>query len=141
MTASTPGPRLKSKQYEKELRKLQAQLCQLQEGVTHKGLRVVILFEGRDAAGKGGTIKAITEPVELWWAHHPDKGDLECRWAMALASLPGVCCPAPRCGANDCKKCPAHLFHTNDRPDCERFLLEARRDGVPSGRVLRSRLD
>jgi polyphosphate kinase 2 len=54
---------LKRKQFEKELRKLQAKLCLLQEWVKHKGLRVVIIFEGRDAAGKGGTIKAITERV------------------------------------------------------------------------------
>ncbi len=55
--------RLKRKQYDKELRKLQAELCGLQEWVKHKGLRVIIIFEGRDAAGKGGTIKAITERV------------------------------------------------------------------------------
>src|SRR4029079_14242852 len=55
--------RLKSKAYEKQLRKLQAELCKVQEWVKHKGLRVVIIFEGRDAAGKGGTIKAITERV------------------------------------------------------------------------------
>jgi polyphosphate kinase 2 (PPK2 family) len=56
-------PKLKRKQYEKELRKLQAQLCILQDWVKRKGLRVIIVFEGRDAAGKGGTIKAITERV------------------------------------------------------------------------------
>ncbi len=56
-------PRLKRKAYEKELRKLQAELCKLQEWVKHKGLRVIVIFEGRDAAGKGGTIKAITERV------------------------------------------------------------------------------
>ena len=55
--------KLKRKQYEKELRKLQTELCHLQEWVKHKGLRVIIVFEGRDAAGKGGTIKAITERV------------------------------------------------------------------------------
>lgn len=55
--------KLKGKEYEKELRKLQAELCKLQEWVKHKGLRVVVIFEGRDAAGKGGTIKAITERV------------------------------------------------------------------------------
>src|SRR5689334_1097789 len=62
---NTPKRRLplKRKKYEKELRKLQAELCHLQEWVKHKGLRVIILFEGRDAAGKGGTIKAITERV------------------------------------------------------------------------------
>src|ERR1700742_2283290 len=55
--------KLKGKQYLKELRKLQGQLCQLQEWVKHKGLRVIIVFEGRDAAGKGGTIRALTERV------------------------------------------------------------------------------
>ncbi len=54
---------MKRKQYEKELRKLQTELCKLQDWVVHKGLRVVVVFEGRDAAGKGGTIKAITERV------------------------------------------------------------------------------
>ncbi len=55
--------KMKRKDYEKELRKLQVGLCRLQDWVKHKGLRVIILFEGRDAAGKGGTIKAITERV------------------------------------------------------------------------------
>ena len=53
----------KRKEYEGELRKLQAELCALQEWVKAKGLRVIVIFEGRDAAGKGGTIKAITERV------------------------------------------------------------------------------
>ena len=57
------GEKLKRKQYEKQLRKLQAELCHLQEWVKHKGLRVIVVFEGRDAAGKGGTIRAITERV------------------------------------------------------------------------------
>ncbi|HEX4797193.1 MAG TPA: polyphosphate kinase 2 [Humisphaera sp.] len=56
-------PELKNKQYMKELRRLQAELCILQEWVKHKGLRVIIIFEGRDGAGKGGTIRAITERV------------------------------------------------------------------------------
>ena len=55
--------KMKAKKYQKELRKLQGELCKLQEWVKHKGLRVIIVFEGRDAAGKGGTIKAITERV------------------------------------------------------------------------------
>jgi len=55
--------KLKTKQYLKELTRLQGKLCVLQEWVKAKGLRVVVLFEGRDAAGKGGTIKAITERV------------------------------------------------------------------------------
>jgi polyphosphate kinase 2 len=54
---------MKRKEYEKELGKLQTELCRLQEWVVHNGLRVVVVFEGRDAAGKGGTIKAITERV------------------------------------------------------------------------------
>ena len=55
--------KMKAKKYEKELRKLQTELCRLQEWVKLKGLRVMVIFEGRDAAGKGGTIKAITERV------------------------------------------------------------------------------
>jgi polyphosphate kinase 2 len=54
---------MKRKEYEKALRKLQVELCALQDWVKQKGLRVVLVFEGRDAAGKGGTIKAITERV------------------------------------------------------------------------------
>src|SRR5271167_2014145 len=57
------GGKLKRKDYEKELRKLQVELCCLQDWVKSKGLRVIIIFEGRDTAGKGGTIKAITERV------------------------------------------------------------------------------
>src|SRR5438093_2262246 len=56
-------PRMKRKKYEKEVRKLQTKLCRLQDWVVHKGLRVIVVFEGRDAAGKGGTIKAIMERV------------------------------------------------------------------------------
>jgi polyphosphate kinase 2 len=55
--------RMRRKDYEKELGKLQVDLCDLQEWVKEKGARVIILFEGRDAAGKGGTIKALTERV------------------------------------------------------------------------------
>jgi polyphosphate kinase len=56
-------PKLKRKEYEKELRRLQAELCHLQEWVKAKGRRIMVVFEGRDGAGKGGTIKAITERV------------------------------------------------------------------------------
>src|SRR6266576_71995 len=55
--------KLKNQRYEKELRRLQGELCMLQDWVKHEGLRVIVLFEGRDGAGKGGTIKAITERV------------------------------------------------------------------------------
>ena len=54
---------MKNKTYGQELRKLQVELSHLQRWVKEKGLRVIILFEGRDGAGKGGTIKAITERV------------------------------------------------------------------------------
>ena len=52
---------MKREKYEKELNKLQVRLCHLQRWVKERGLRVVILFEGRDGAGKGGTIRALTE--------------------------------------------------------------------------------
>src|SRR4051812_32483617 len=55
--------KLKEKTYLKELLRLQSKLCVLQEWVKANGLRVIVIFEGRDAAGKGGTIKAITERV------------------------------------------------------------------------------
>jgi polyphosphate kinase len=61
--ASTEAHKLKRRQYESELRKLQIRLCHLQDWVVSRGLRVIIIFEGRDAAGKGGTIRAITERV------------------------------------------------------------------------------
>ena len=54
---------MKGKEYLRKLRKLQAGLCELQEWVKHCGLRVIIVFEGRDAAGKGGVIRALTERV------------------------------------------------------------------------------
>jgi polyphosphate kinase len=55
------GAKLKRKEYDRELRKLQTELAKLQDWIVHKGLKVVIVFEGRDGAGKGGTIRAITE--------------------------------------------------------------------------------
>ena len=55
--------KMKQKVFEKELHKLQVELCRLQDWVKETGARIIILFEGRDAAGKGGTIKAITERV------------------------------------------------------------------------------
>src|SRR5215510_13425084 len=56
-------PKITRKDYEQELERLQVELCKLQEWVKHKGLRVIVVFEGRDAAGKGGTIKSIMERV------------------------------------------------------------------------------
>src|SRR6187549_2115126 len=61
--ANNGKAKLKRKEYDKELVRLQAELCKLQDWVKHKGLRVIVVFEGRDGAGKGGTIRAITERV------------------------------------------------------------------------------
>lgn len=62
-TKDDSGSKLTGKAYEAELRRLQEELCALQAWVKAKGLRVIILFEGRDGAGKGGTIRALTERV------------------------------------------------------------------------------
>jgi polyphosphate kinase 2 len=66
MTSKQPADadtKMKRKAYEKELHKLQVELCHLQDWVKETGARIIIVFEGRDAAGKGGTIKALTERV------------------------------------------------------------------------------
>jgi polyphosphate kinase 2 len=62
-SATPAGGKLKAKDYDRELSKLHVELVKLQQWVVHKGLKVCIVFEGRDGAGKGGTIKAITERV------------------------------------------------------------------------------
>ncbi len=61
--AGSGQKKLKNKVYEPELFKLQVELCKLQEWVKHEGTRAIVLFEGRDAAGKGGVLKRITERV------------------------------------------------------------------------------
>ena len=61
--ASAPGGKISGKDYAKEMKKLHVELVKLQEWVVKKGLKVCVIFEGRDGAGKGGTIKAITERV------------------------------------------------------------------------------
>src|SRR3569832_2506244 len=60
---ANPPKALKRREYEQELGKLHVELVKLQEWVKHQGLKVCVVFEGRDGAGKGGTIKAITERV------------------------------------------------------------------------------
>ncbi len=69
-SVETPAPekpekpeKLSDKDYERELAKLHVELVKLQEWVRHQGLKICIVFEGRDGAGKGGVIKAITERV------------------------------------------------------------------------------
>src|SRR5687767_2544381 len=61
--ANDTSENLSGKDYDKQLKKLHIELVKLQEWVKHKGLKVCVVFEGRDGAGKGGTIKAITERV------------------------------------------------------------------------------
>src|SRR3984957_16180904 len=89
---------MNGKDYEAALRELQVDLCALQEWVKHKGLRVVVVFEGRDAAGKGGTIKAITERVSprvFRVVALPAPSDRE------VATLPAALCgPSPGGGRN-----------------------------------------
>ena len=64
MTAgNSNSKKMKRKEYEKQLHKLQVELCRLQDWVKAEGAKIIIVFEGRDAAGKGGTIKAIAERV------------------------------------------------------------------------------
>src|ERR671921_235724 len=91
---------MKKKPYEEELARLQLELIKLQEWVKHAGLKVVVIFEGRDAAGKGGTIKRITESlnpricrvVALAAARgdHPGKVWVLGRGRRAGAPLPGA---------------------------------------------------
>jgi polyphosphate kinase 2 len=61
--ATAPSEKMSAKTYDKALRKLHIELVKLQEWVRHQGLKICVVFEGRDGAGKGGTIKAITERV------------------------------------------------------------------------------
>ena len=63
LPAAEPKPRMKQKEYRRELRSLHGELVALQEWVKATGAKICIVFEGRDTAGKGGTIKAITERV------------------------------------------------------------------------------
>ena len=63
MARTTQAKKMSGKEYRKELRRLQVELCRLQEWVKHEGLKIALVFEGRDGAGKGGTIKALTERV------------------------------------------------------------------------------
>ena len=67
-TSENPGKKLSKKNYNKELRRLQVELVKLQEWVKHKKLKVVVIFEGRDAAGKGGVIKRITQVLNPRYA-------------------------------------------------------------------------
>ena len=92
-------PKLSSKEYTKELRKLQAELCTLQEWVRSKGTRVIVVFEGRDAAGKCGVIKAITERVSprvFRVVALPAPSDREKTQRSATPSRSGASRPASR---------------------------------------------
>jgi len=67
-TTTKPKNKISKKFYNKELRRLQIELVKLQEWVKHKKLKVVVIFEGRDAAGKGGVIKRITQVLNPRYA-------------------------------------------------------------------------
>ena len=62
-SVKSTGKKIKNKFYDQEMARLQIELVKLQEWIKHKGFKVVVLFEGRDAAGKGGAIKRITESL------------------------------------------------------------------------------
>ena len=66
--------KIRNSYYEKELLRLQMELVKLQEWVKQKGLRVVVIFEGRDAAGKGGGIKRITARMNPRLCRFPRTG-------------------------------------------------------------------
>src|SRR4029453_14693814 len=85
--------KMERKVYERELHKLHVELCHPQEWVKKRGARIIILFEGRDAAGKGGTIKAITERVSprvFRVVALPAPSDRENRSKNTL-SMPALC--------------------------------------------------
>jgi polyphosphate kinase 2 len=88
--------KLHKKFYEQELAKLQTELVKLQYWVKYKGLKVVIIFEGRDAAGKGGTIKRITEPLNprgcrvVALEKPSDRERTQCYFQRYVAHLPSA---------------------------------------------------
>jgi polyphosphate kinase 2 (PPK2 family) len=84
---SNAKSKMKRKAYDRELQKLQIELCHLQGWVKETGARIIILFEGRDAAGKGGTIKAITERVVALPAPS-DREKRRCLGSVTFSSFP-----------------------------------------------------
>jgi len=92
--------KISKKEYVKKLRKLQIELVKLQEWIKYKGLKVVAVFEGRDAAGKGGVIKCISPKPEsricrvLHWVHPPSVKN-----TMVLSALCGPIASGRRNGA------------------------------------------
>ena len=92
-----PSGKLDTHTYEAELHKLQVELVKLQEWIKHAGLRVAVIFEGRDAAGKGGTIKRITEylnprVVRIAALHTPTRARED---GVVLPALRRASCPPP----------------------------------------------
>jgi len=82
--------KLSSKDYEKELARLQVELVKMQYWAKHTGTRIVILFEGRDAAGKGGTIKRITEPLNPRGCRVVDREKTEWYFQRYIPHLPAA---------------------------------------------------
>lgn len=75
-------------------------------------------------------LKRVAHPVEVWWMYNDRLKPVECKWAMALASMQVCCCPVPRFGGNDCKRCPAHLYRTQDRPSIKAFARKLGLNGT-----------
>ena len=94
--------KLKRKPYEEELARLQLELIKLQEWIKHAGLKVVVIFEGRDAAGKGGTIKRITEslnPGSAGWWRWPPRPSASAPSGTSSAMCPTCPPPARSCSS------------------------------------------
>ena len=104
---------MKRKVYEQELRQLQAQLCEMQEWVRNTGQRIIMVFEGRDAAGKGGCIRALTERVSprvFRVQHFPAAGEIvifDRSWynRAGVERVMGFC--EPRDSHRFLRECPA----------------------------------
>src|SRR6185503_13904228 len=92
-------PKMKRKEYEKELARLHGELVGLQRWVVHKGLKVCVVFEGRDGAGKGGAIKAITERVSPRVFRVVALPSPSGSWAFAPKRRCSASCAARRCSS------------------------------------------
>ena len=89
--AVVPKARLSNKIYLQELADLQIELVKLQEWIRHAGLKIVVIFEGRDAAGKGGAIKRVTESLSPRIARHrPNASE-----RSGISSATSLICPRP----------------------------------------------
>jgi len=142
-TGAIMSKKLSKKNYEKELYKLQVELCNLQEWVVKTGARVIVLFEGRDAAGKGGTIKRILERTSprvfrvnaLPSPNEREKSQLYLQRYISRFPAAGEIILFDRSWYNRANVEPVMGFCTNDQyerflknvPDFERYIIN---DGI-----------